>query len=338
MGLYYNVTAERDLKSQKRVAKGKNVRFKRLGGTGLLTSEIGFGAWPLGDVFGRVEIDEVRRATQTAIEQGINLFDVSPYYGQRLAEERLGLALESHRQDIILATKCGRYGERVFDFSEETICRELEQSLRRLGTDYVDLLQAHDVEFADFEMILHETLPAMWKLQRAGKVRFTGVTGYPPELLAQIMREGDVDVVLSYCHYDLLMNDMDRELTPAAVKKEVGLINASPMHMGLLSGSASIPDWHPAPDNVKAAASEIVQFCRAEGLDPAVVALKFCLDHPYVSSTLVGMSSASEVLTNVSALDFSIDSHIEARIQVLVADAFNVNWPSPPMGSAVVQN
>ncbi len=289
-------------------------------------------------MFGPVELNEARQATQTAIDQGINFFDVSPYYGRRLAEERLGLALEGNRQDILLATKCGRYGERVFDFSEETICRELEQSLRRLGTDYVDLLQAHDVEFGDFEMILQQTLPAMQKLQQAGKVRFIGVTGYPPELLAQIVREGDVDVVLSYCHYNVLMNDMDRELTPAAVMKEVGLINASPMHMGLLSGSTSIPDWHPAPDNVKAAASEIVQFCRAEGLDPAVVALQFCLNHPYVSSTLVGMSSASQVLTNVSALEFSIDPHLEARIRVLAGDAFNVNWPSPPLRSAVVRN
>lgn len=309
------------------------MRFKRLGGTGLLTSEIGFGASPLGDVFGRVELDAVRRATQTAIEQGINLFDVSPYYGRRLAEERLGSALAGHRHEIILATKCGRYGERVFDFSKETICGELDQSLGRLRTDYVDLLQAHDVEFGALDMIMHETIPAMRELQRAGKVRFIGVTGYPPQLLAKIVTDGDVDVVLSYCHYDLLMNDMDDELTPAAAKKDVGLINASPMHMGLLSGLSSIPDWHPAPDNVKATASQIVQLCRAEGLNPAVVAFRFCLDHPYVSSTLVGMSSVSEVLANVSALNLSIDPQIAAKIHALAGDAFNVNWPSPPLDS-----
>ena len=252
----------------------KKVRYKRLGGTGLLTSEIGFGASPLGDVFGRVELDEVRRATQTAIEQEINLFDVSPYYGRSLAEERLGSALAGHSHNIILATKCGRYGERIFDFSKETIRRELDHSLGRLRTDYVDILQAHDVEFGDLNMIMHEAIPAMRELQRAGKVRFIGVTDYPPKLLAKIVTDCDVDIVLSYCHYDLLMNDMDDELTPAAAKKDVGLLNASPMHMGLLSGLPSIPDWHPAPDHVKAAASQIVQLCRAEGLNPAVVALR----------------------------------------------------------------
>ena len=306
------------------------MRFKPLGRTGLLSSEIGFGASPLGDVFGRVESSEVRRATHTAIEQGINLFDVSPYYGRTLAEQRLGSALEGHRHDIILATKCGRYGERVFDFSKETICREIEQSLTRLRTDYVDILHAHDIEFGNLNMIMHETLPAMRKLQRAGKVRFIGVTGYPPGLLAKIITEGDVDVVLNYCHYNLLMNDMDDELTPVAAKKGIGLINASPLHMGLLSGLSSIPDWHPAPDNVKAAASKIVQLCRTEGLNPTVVALRFSLNHTYVSSTLVGMSSVSEVLANVSALEISLDPRLAAEIDALARVAFNVNWPSPP--------
>jgi len=182
-------------------------------------------------------------------------------------------------------------------------------------------------------MIMHETIPAMRELQRAGKVCFIGVTGYPPGLLAKIVTEGDLDVVLSYCHYDLLMNDMDDELTPAARRKDVALINASPLHMGLLSGLSSIPNWHPAPDNVKATASEIVQLCRAEGLDPAVVALRFCLDHPYVSSTLVGMSSVSEVVANVSALQVSLNPQIAAKIHGLAGDAFNVNWLSPPLDS-----
>ena len=306
------------------------MRFKRLGKTGLITSEIGFGASPLGDVFGRVDLDEILRATQTAIELGVNLFDVSPYYGHKLAEERLGLALAGRRSEIILATKCGRYGEDVFDFSKKTIARELEQSLRRLRTDHVDLLQAHDVEFGTLDIIVHETLPAMRELQRAGKVRFIGVTGYPPELIAKIVDESALDVALSYCHYNLLMNDMDTTLTPSASRKDVGLINASPLHMGLLNGLSRIPEWHPAPENVRTAAARIVHFCRTEGLDPAVVALRFCLDHPYVSSTLVGMSSVSQVLANVSASDNSLDPPLLRTIRTLVGDAFNINWPSPP--------
>ena len=228
------------------LAGARSAGKRTLGSTGLRVSSIGFGASPLGDVFGSVTVEDGRAAVHHAIDSGINLFDVSPYYGLTLAEERLGAALAGRRHEVVLATKCGRYGADDFDFSAAKVTQEFESSLRRLQTDYVDLLQVHDVEFGSVDQILHETLPALRRLQQQGKARFIGITGYWPHLLARIARAAPVDTVLNYCHANLLMDDMDRELAPLAAQLGFGLMNASPLHMGLLSGQP-VPEWHPAP-------------------------------------------------------------------------------------------
>lgn len=117
--------------------------YKTLGQTGLRVSILGFGAAPLGNEYGRVDPIEGMQAVHYAIEQGINYFDVAPYYGRTLAETRLGQALIGHRDKVILATKAGRHGDGVetgFDFSAKGIIRSLEDSLLRLKTDYIDIL------------------------------------------------------------------------------------------------------------------------------------------------------------------------------------------------------
>src|ERR1700751_1267048 len=104
-----------------------SMRYRRLGRTSLEVSSLGFGASPLGNVFERTTPEEGSRAVYAAIDRGINLFDVSPYYGNTLAEERLGAALEGRREKVILATKCGRYGLDEFDFSRGRVKRSLEE-------------------------------------------------------------------------------------------------------------------------------------------------------------------------------------------------------------------
>src|SRR5215212_2606696 len=124
------------------------MEFRLLGSTGLEVSVLGFGASPLGDVFGRINADEGIRAVHCAIDLGVNFFDVSPYYGLTLAETRLGQALRGKRDRVILATKCGRYDEDEFDFSARRVAASVDESLRRLQTDYLDVVHAHDIEFA----------------------------------------------------------------------------------------------------------------------------------------------------------------------------------------------
>lgn len=221
------------------------MRRKALGNTSLEVSVLGFGASPLGDVFARTDLSEGMRLVRSAIDGGINFFDVSPYYGLTLAEERLGAALEGQRDKVVVATKVGRYGTDVFDFSRDGIRKGLEGSLERLRTDHVDLLQAHDIEFGSSEQIIRETIPALRELQAEGKARYIGITGYPLRLLTSVATALPVYTVLSYCRYNLLFQDMDEVLTPLAISQGLGLINASPMAMGLLTPQGA-PSWHPA--------------------------------------------------------------------------------------------
>ncbi len=303
------------------------MRYRSLGNTNWKVSTIGFGAAPLGDVFGAMTSAEACTTVEHAIASGINFFDVSPYYGVNLAEERLGNALVGSRHQVLLATKCGRYGSSHFDFSAATVIRGLDDSLRRLKTDYIDLLQVHDVEFGSIEQIVNETLPAIARLKDAGKVRLIGVTGYWPGLLARILREVPVDTVLNYCHSNLLMNDMDVELTPTAEQLGVALLNASPLHMGLLSGG-TVAAWHPAPVSVKDAAAKIAALCQAHGVRPAVVALNHCLRHPVVATTLVGFRGVDEIDDAMLALNDVHAPELMEQIRLLARPVMNSTWPS----------
>ena len=130
---------------------------RTLGDTGLELSLLGFGCSPLGDVFGKIDVKDGMRAVHMAIERGVNFFDVSPFYGFTLAEERVGAFLEGRRDQVLISTKCGRYGIEEFDFSAPRLEASIDESLARLGTDYVDLLHLHDIEFCDPRQVVEET-------------------------------------------------------------------------------------------------------------------------------------------------------------------------------------
>jgi L-galactose dehydrogenase len=301
--------------------------YRQLGKTDLNVSLLGFGASPLGDAFRTTDPAEAISAVHMAIDSGINFFDVAPYYGLTLAEERLGKALAGRRDKVILATKCGRYGLGGFDFSAARVTASIDESLMRLQTDYVDLLQVHDVEFGDFTQIVEETLPTLRQIQKLGKARYIGVTGYPLGMLSRIIEAVPVDTVLTYCRYNLMITDMDEMLTPIAKKHGVGLINASGLNMGILTERGA-PDWHPAPVEVRDAGKQAVRLCNKRGIDTAHVALRFCFDHPYVSSTLVGMSTRHHVETNLDALQAASDHPLREELRHILKPVFNYVWPS----------
>jgi L-galactose dehydrogenase len=274
-----------------------------------------------------VTAEDCGQALLHAIDAGINLVDTSPYYGRTLAEERLGSALHGRRHEVVLGTKCGRYGFDDFDFSGSTVIERFEASLRRLRTDYVDVLQAHDVEFGSVDQVIHETIPALHKLKDQGKVRFIGVTGYWPHILARIAESASIDVVLNYCHWNLMMDDMDVELTPVAQRRQLGLMNGSPLHMGLLGGNGG-PDWHPAPALIKSVATSFATLCREYQTDPAILALQTCFQHPYVATTFVGPRNVDEVDDALKALQFRPSPELVSKAKQLIAPVFNTSWPS----------
>ncbi|HEX9116238.1 MAG TPA: aldo/keto reductase [Anaerolineae bacterium] len=302
--------------------------YRTLGRTGLEVSVLGYGASPLGNEFSTIDPAEGRRAVRQAIDLGINYFDVSPYYGRTLAETRLGEALEGRRTEVILATKAGRYGVNLpdgFDFSAERITRSVEESLRRLRTDYFDVFQVHDIEFGDRNQIIEETLPAMFRLREQGKVRFVGITAYPLQILAQVAARLPVDTILSYCRYDLLDTGLETTLLPLAKERGIGLINGSPLHMGALTDKG-VPAWHPAPRRVLAACQEAAAFCRARGADIADLALQFALAEPAVATTLVGMSKVTHVERNVRLVGTTADPELLAGVKDILRPVMNAVW------------
>jgi len=140
------------------------MRYRPLGKTGLQVSIIGFGAAPLGGIYGPFTETECTQTVHQAIDEGINLFDTSPYYGIKLGEEVLGRTLKGVREKVILATKCGRITQTDFNFKADFIVKSMEESLQRLQTDHVDIFQAHDIEFeADLDMVFTETYEALQK-------------------------------------------------------------------------------------------------------------------------------------------------------------------------------
>ena len=318
------------------------MEYRQLGGTSLRVSVLGFGAGPLGEDYGPFEPAEGRRAVHRAIAEGVNFFDVAPYYGRTVAESRLGEALSGKRGEVVLCTKVGRYDRdppHGFDFSGERVRSSVEESLRRLRTEVIDLYLAHDIEFGRREQILEETLPAMRRLQEEGKVRYVGVSGYPLELLRDVATAGAVDVVLSYCHYSLLNTRMPEVLGPLARDGNTGLINASPLHMGVLTREGP-PGWHPAPPEVLAAAREAAAWCLERGVDISELALRFAIENDTVATTLVGMRRESDVAGNVAVLERPLDRESLAGVTAILERVHDVEWPSgiagePPLEGAL---
>jgi L-galactose dehydrogenase len=303
------------------------MNYRKLGKTDLNLSLIGFGGAALGGVFGNVDPGDGMRAVHLAVDSGINFFDTSPYYGTTLAETRLGAALLGRRDRVIIATKCGRYGTNEFDFSAKRVTASIDESLRRLQTDYVDLLQVHDLEFGDAQQIIEETIPALRRLQQQGKARYIGITGYPPKLLRRIAEAAPVDSILTYCHYNLMNTDMDEVLTNFARERGIGLINAAALHMGILTENGPA-EWHPAPQEVRDAGKNAAEFCRSHGVDIADVAMRFSLNHPYVSSTLVGMANTRQVEASMELLRNSTDPELLRQVEAILSPVFNHVWPS----------
>ncbi len=301
--------------------------YRRLGRTDLEPSILGFGAASLGDEFGPIDAVEGERAVHAAIDRGINFFDTAPYYGRTLSETRLGQALAGKRDHVILATKCCRDGLDDFDFSARRVTESLEESLQRLRTDRIDLFQIHDLEFGDREQILEEALPAARRAQEAGKVRWIGITGLQLEMLEDVARHFEVDTILSYARYNLAIGDLDHSLRPFAEEHGIGLINASPLLQGALTHNPP-PAWHRGGPDLLAACARAAAVCADEGVELSRMALRFCLDHPYVATTLVGMQSRAQLETNLAALDFEPDPGLLRKVRSLLAPFHDRIWAS----------
>lgn len=303
------------------------MKYRKLGKTGLRVSQLSFGASSLGSVFRNTDDHEAIQTVHAAIDAGINYIDVSPYYGLTKAETVLGRALqEIPRDQYLLSTKVGRYGEDVFDFSAKRITESLEESLARLHTDYVDILFLHDIEFVPAQVILEEAIPALKQLKEQGKIRHTGICGLPLELFEYMLPKVDVDAIISYCHYSL--NDTSLlQLLPLIESQEVGLVNASPLSMGLLSKRGT-PEWHPASQTLKDTCKEAADFCAANGTDIAKLAVQFSVSKESIPTTLVSTANPVNIEKNAKWVDEPINAELLKAVQDILAPVLNETWVS----------
>lgn len=301
------------------------MEYRVLGKTGLEVSVLSLGASSLGSVFRNIDEREGVRTVHTALELGINFIDVSPYYGLTKAETVLGRALkEISRDRYYLATKVGRYGDDEFDFSAKRVVASVDESLTRLGLDYIDLIQCHDIEFGDLDQVIDETIPALRRVQDQGKVGFIGITGLPLKVFQTVLEQTEIDTILSYCRYAL--NDTSlAELIPTLQAKNIGIISASPLGMGLLTNRGA-PAWHPASDGIKEVCTRAAAYCHRQGGDIAKLAMQFALANPDIQTTLVGTANPDNIRQNVAWLEEPLDEELLAAVQKILQPVQNKTW------------
>ena len=310
------------------------MEYRTLGKTGLKVSALSYGASSLGGVFHAINEADAIRSVHVSLDHGINFIDVSPFYGLTKAETVLGKALATVKRDrYILATKVGRYGqeEKDFDFSAARVTKSVDESLARMGVDHVDIIQVHDMEFGDLDQVANETVPALRKIQKAGKAKFVGITGLPLKNFKYVADRVEVDTILSYCHYEL--NDTALiDLAPYLQQKGIGIISASPLGMGLLSHRGP-PAWHPAPANVKEACAKAAAHCKAKGASIEKLAVQFAVAEKSIATTLVGSADPNNMIRNIQTCSEPMDKQLLAEVMEILKPIHNVTWPSGRAGN-----
>lgn len=305
------------------------MQYRTLGRTNLRVSTLSFGAAPLGNMYGNYPFSDNAQAVAHALDGGINLFDTAPYYGAGLSEETLGKCLKAvpqPRDAYHIATKVGRYGANDFDFSAARVRKSVDESLARLQCEYIDIIQCHDIEFADLEVVMHEAIPALRECVAAGKARFINVTGLQLGALMRVARESDTDGILSYCRHTLANSDLAAHLPELAASNRF-VCNASPLAMGLLSSNAP-PEWHPAGSELRAAVARAVEIARTHNTTIETLALQFSTSDSRIATTFVGMADRETVARNLEALDSTPDPDALAAVRAVFAPFAGKIWPS----------
>lgn len=306
--------------------------YNELGKTGLRVSNLGFGASSLGGVFRHINEDDAIEAVFAALDGGINYIDVSPYYGHYKAETVLGKALcQIDRSRYVLSTKVGRYGQdgvNTWDYSAARVTKSVYESMERLHVDHIDIILVHDIEFANLQQVVDETLPALARLRDEHVVDHVGITDLQPENLKWVIGHSDektVEVVLNFCHYclndHLLLDYLD-----FFEQRGIGVINASPFSMGLLSERGT-PDWHPAPDSLKSACARAAAYCKERQYPIDKLAIQYSTSlNPRIATTLFSSANPENVRRNIEYVNQPVDEQLVMEVHQIIGDQMGVRW------------
>jgi D-threo-aldose 1-dehydrogenase len=296
---------------------------RALGSTGLRITEIGFGAASIGNLHRATTDEEAFTAVTQAWEAGIRYFDTAPHYGLGLSERRLGKVLSAHpRGEYVVSTKVGRLLEpnpnptgldddgfvvpgdirRVWDFSRDGVRRSLDESLRRLGLDHVDIVYAHDPDqFSG--AAARQGLEALAELRSQGVVRAIGVGTNTTDQLAELFGDGLLDVAMLAGRYTLLEQGGLKTALDPALKAHAGIVAVGIFNTGLLSTARPAPgaryEYAAVPPDVLERARALAAICEHHGIELPDAAIAFPLRHPAVSSVALGMRSAEQVRVNI---------------------------------------
>lgn len=300
------------------------MKTRVLGRTGLSLPILSFGASSLGQEFRSVKLDEALASVRVALDCGLNFIDTSPFYGRGMSEVLLGIALRDvPRDSYTLCTKLGRYDLQHFDFSAKRVAESVDVSLHRLGTDHLDIILCHDIEFVPMQQIVDVTIPALRRIQQQGKVRFIGFSGYPQKIFRFICDQTDVDCVLSYNQYTLQNTRFADESVPYLQSKGVGVMNAGPFSARLLT-NAPLPTWLKEPESVKDAARRAAALCQSRGVDIAKLAVQFSIAHEGITTTVAGSANPQNIRNWAQWADEPMDLDLLRDVQAIFAPVKNL--------------
>ena len=312
------------------------MRYTELGRTGMKISHLSFGASSLGSVFRETNESESFKAVETAIEGGINFIDVSPYYGHYKAETVLGKALRNiPREKYFLSTKVGRYGKdgvNTWDYSAKRVTDSVYESMERLGIDFIDLINVHDIEFqaalpGGLQKVVDETLPALVELKKKGVVGHVGITDLQLENLKWVIEHseaGTVESILNFCHYTL-NDDAIVDYLDFFEQHGIGIVNAAPLSMGLLS-QRGVPAWHPAPKALVEVCQKAAQYCNEKNYPIEKLAVQFSVSNPRIASTLFSSANPENVRRNIQWANEEPDWDLVREVKEIIGDQQRDTW------------
>jgi aryl-alcohol dehydrogenase-like predicted oxidoreductase len=296
-------------------------------------SHLSFGASSLGSVFRETNEKESFEAVEAAIEGGINFIDVSPYYGHYKAETVLGKALRSiPREKYFLSTKVGRYGKdgvNTWDYSARRVTDSVYESMERLGIDHIDLINVHDIEFqaarpGGLQLVVDETLPALFELKEKGVVGHVGITDLQLENLKWVAERAPVESILNFCHFTL-NDDAIVDYLDFFEQRGIGIVNASPLSMGLLS-QRGVPAWHPAPKPLVEACQRAAEYCREKGYPIEKLAVQYSVSNPRIASTLFSSANPDNVRRNIQWANEEPDWDLVNEVKAIIGNQQRVTW------------
>ncbi len=298
-------------------------------------TRLSLGTAPLAGLFKSVDVSESDQLIHTALDNGMNYFDTAPLYGHGLAEERLGRILSNVTKPFVLQTKVGRvlnwvekadpvpcfpdadpHIHPVFDYSADGIKRSLDESLKRLGVDHIDIALMHDAENHITEAI-NIAYPVLADLKRQGIIKAIGIGINFCDVAIEIMKNVDLDIVLLAGRYTLLDQSAQNKLLPYALERRVDITIGGVFNSGVLADPkpGATFEYLPASDEIIKKAQDIGAFLKNLGIPLTAAALQFPLRHPAVTSVLTGSRNSKELLANAADFDLELPEDIWNQLE-----------------------